>query len=113
MLAQLFERPLLDLVGRGDPDTADLGAVDHVDDAPVRDLRHGETRDRRERRVVVQQLAENASGLGDEPHLALLEQSLAVEERVVDGCRRAPGEVERDRQVRLAVAPAGFGRDEA
>ncbi len=112
VLAQLFERPLLDLVGRGDPDTADLRAVDDVDDAPVRDLRHGETRDRREGRVVVQQLAEDAAGFGHEPHLTLLEQSLAVEERVVDGCRRAPGEVERDRQVRLAVAPSGFGRDE-
>ena len=42
VLAQLFERALLVLVGRGDRDTPDLGAVDDVDDAPVGDLRHGE-----------------------------------------------------------------------
>ena len=106
MLAQLLERALPHLVAGRDRDAPDLRAVDDVDDAPVGDPRHGEPRERRERRVVVELLAEDAAGLGEEAHLALLEQRLAVEERVVDGGRRAPREVERDREILLAVASA-------
>ena len=74
--------------------------------------RHGEPRQRFERHVVVELLVEDAPGLGEEAHLTLLQQRLAIQDRVVHRRGRTAREVGRDRQVVLAVGPPRFGRHE-
>src|SRR4051812_17739988 len=112
MLAELLERTLTFLVGSSDGGAANLRAVDDVHDAPVRDARYRKPCQLCERRVVIQQLAEDPAGLGEKAHLTLFLNRLAKEERVVDCCSCAPCEIQCDREIGLAVAAAGLRGDE-
>ena len=85
-----------------------------VDDAPVRDRRHGETSDAAQRRLDVQRAREHLAGAGEEAQalhaplpLGHLGLRLRVEHRVVDREGGALGELEREREILVIQAPAG------
>ena len=112
MDAQLLERVLLVRVAGRDGNALDLAVVDDVDDAPVRDLGHRETSQRREGVVEVERRRQDGPGLGEEANLPLVLERLSVEAGVVDGHRGAASELERAREIGLRVPAAGLGRDE-